>query len=311
MICCAISSVIHAQRSDVACAVHPGLPPNYDEPSSWSSEFPYFSKSDEPVAEDGNDCPADTSPWCSDQPGVPVDDYLDGQIVTEAVRRLGVLVNRSGGLHRNRASSSTTTDFHHHSNPLGRPVFMAVGLHRPHMDWVTPPSFLAKQPPPAQIPLAVHRSFNQTPWAFYNCTELTGRARLRALGACIRPNPPLDDLLARTIRRQCALTATTGCDSTGSAVPCNNIIHLLFIDSGCGHVDFASVEFMDHQVGRLLRALEDFGLRNNTVVIFHGDHVRRALSIFILFCVKGKRMDGLDQQQRHVVAVIYPLRSKV
>ena len=51
---------------------------------------------------------------------------------------------------------------------------------------------------------------------------------------------------------------------------------------------------MDHQVGRLLRALEDFGLRNNTVVIFHGDHVRRALSIFILFCVKGKRMDGLD-----------------
>jgi hypothetical protein len=43
-----------------------------------------------------------------------VDDYLDGQIVTEAVRRLGVLVNRSGGLHRNRASSSTTTDFHHH-----------------------------------------------------------------------------------------------------------------------------------------------------------------------------------------------------
>ena len=35
---------------------------------------------------------------------------------------------------------------------------------------------------------------------------------------------------------------------------------------------FASVEFMDAQVGRLLRALEQLGLRNSTAVVFHGDH---------------------------------------
>ena len=71
------------------------------------------------------------------------------------------------------------------------------------MDWVVPPSVLAKQPPPAQIPLAAHQAFNQTAWSFYNCTELTGRARLQARGARIEPSQPLDGGLARTIRRQC------------------------------------------------------------------------------------------------------------
>lgn len=117
---------------------------------------------------------------------------------------------------------------------------MAVGLHRPHMDWVTPPSFLARQPPAAEIKLAQHQVFPNTTtgWAFYNCTELTGRARLTKLGAHIEPEQPFPATLAQTIRRQY----------------------------------YGAVEYMDSQVGRLLNALGELGLEGSTAVVFHGDH---------------------------------------
>ena len=115
---------------------------------------------------------------------------------------------------------------------------MAVGLHRPHMDWVVPPSFLALQPPASSIKLAEHTRFsNATPgWAFYNCTELTGRPRLK--GSRIEPELPLPTVLAQDIRRNY----------------------------------FAAVEYMDSQVGRLLEGLERLQLAASTAVVLHGDH---------------------------------------
>ena len=35
---------------------------------------------------------------------------------------------------------------------------------------------------------------------------------------------------------------------------------------------YATVSFMDHQVGRVLAAVEEKGLADNTVVMFIGDH---------------------------------------
>src|SRR6185369_10018502 len=35
---------------------------------------------------------------------------------------------------------------------------------------------------------------------------------------------------------------------------------------------WASVSFLDEQVGRVLAALDEFGLRDNTIVVFWGDH---------------------------------------
>ena len=35
---------------------------------------------------------------------------------------------------------------------------------------------------------------------------------------------------------------------------------------------YAAISFMDHQVGRVLGAIEEAGLADNTVVMFVGDH---------------------------------------
>ena len=35
---------------------------------------------------------------------------------------------------------------------------------------------------------------------------------------------------------------------------------------------YAAISFMDHQVGRVLSAIEEAGLADNTVVMFVGDH---------------------------------------
>ena len=224
-------------------AFHPNLPPKYDEPLSWSSSaeggFPYVTAFND-TGDRG--CPNGTSPWCSmiDHKGaeIPPNEYADGQLVTEALRQMDILVTRDA------AASATAGDpvaaLAPFANPLSRAFFMAVGLHRPHMDWVVPPSALAKQPPAAEIKLAQHPVVpNDTVasrWAFYNCTELTGRPRLAEQGARITADGALDTRLAQTIRREY----------------------------------YAAVEYMDSQVGRLLDGLDDLKLTDSTVVVFHG-----------------------------------------
>ena len=168
---------------------------------------------------------------------VEPNDYADGQLVTEALRQLSVLSDRYWSSTANPGVGASLSPF---ANPLARPYFMAVGLHRPHMDWVVPPSMLARQPPAGQIELAQHPLVpNDTlasRWAFYNCTELTQRARLKAAGAHIEPDQALPTAVAQTIRRQY----------------------------------YAAVEYMDSQVGRLLDGLDALHLTNSTLVVFHG-----------------------------------------
>ena len=209
---------------------HPGLPANYDEPLSWSPDFPYVAEPSS--AESCGNGTHGQSPFCSEGPRVGDDGYVDGLLVSEAVRQLGVIAARYTPRGTRRAAPG--------ANPLTRAFFMAVGLHRPHMDWVTPPDYLARQPPAAAIKLARHPVFPNatTGWAAYNCTELTGRPALAELGAHIEPGAPLPAALAQTIRRHY----------------------------------YAAVEYMDSQVGRLLNALGELGLEGSTAVVFHGDH---------------------------------------
>lgn len=225
-------------------AFHPNLPPKYDEPLSWSSPaeggFPYVTAFND-TGDGGYKCPNGTSPWCSmiDDKGaeIPPNEYADGQLVSEALRQMHILVARDGVTTAEEPAGAAPAPF---ANPLGRAFFMAVGLHRPHMDWIVPPSALAKQPPAAEIKLAQHPVVpNDTVasrWAFYNCTELTGRPRLADQGARITANGALDTRLAQAIRREY----------------------------------YAAVEYMDSQVGRLLDGLDDLKLSNSTVVVFHG-----------------------------------------
>ena len=169
---------------------HPNLPPNYDEPKSWTQPehggFAYFTANNN-TGDRG--CAHGLTPWCSEAAGVAADDYADGQLVTEALRQLRV--------HAQAAERKSSPPQQKYANPLARAFFMAVGLHRPHMDWIVPPSFLAEQPPASEIQLAQHPVLPDSgteataaaaAWAFYNCTELTGRARLARMGAHIEPD---------------------------------------------------------------------------------------------------------------------------
>lgn len=175
---------------------------------------------------------------------VPPNDYADGQLVTEALRQLRVLSERNGP-----ADETPPSPF---ANPLHRPFLMAVGLHRPHMDWVVPPSVLSQQPPVDQIELAKHQTVPKdtlaSRWAFYNCTELTTRSRLAMVGAHIEPDHALATPVAQEIRRHY----------------------------------YAAVEYMDSQVGRLLDGLDALSLTNNTVVVFHGAKLARPTQFFAL-----------------------------
>ena len=226
-------------------AFHPKLPPKYDEPLSWSSPaeggFAYVTAFND-TGDGGYKCPNGTSPWCSmiDDKGaeIPPNEYADGQLVTEALRQMRILVTRDGPTAA--TAEEPPAALASFANPLSRAFFMAVGLHRPHMDWVVPPSVLAEQPPAAEIKLAQHPVVpNDTVasrWGFYNCTELTGRPRLAEQGARITADGALDTRLAQTIRREY----------------------------------YAAVEYMDSQVGRLLDGLDDLMLTDSTVVVFHG-----------------------------------------
>ena len=219
---------------------HPGLPPSYDEPHSWTQPeaggFPYFTANND-TGDFG--CGGGLSPWCSEAVGVAPDEYTDGQLVGEAMRQLRIIAARD---------AATPPPSQPYANPLSRPFFMAVGLHRPHMDWIVPPEFLAKQPPPSEIALARHPVVPEetaaAAWAFYNCTELTGRARLAKVGAHIEATAALPTALAQNVRRQY----------------------------------YSAVEYMDSQVGRVLGALDELKLTDSTVTVFHGDHGTRPAS---------------------------------
>merc|ERR1719253_924539 len=45
-----------------------------------------------------------------------------------------------------------------------------------------------------------------------------------------------------------------------------------YVINNMRHAYYASVSWMDHQVGRVLDELEALGLKDNTIVVMHGDH---------------------------------------
>ena len=127
---------------------------------------------------------------------------------------------------------------------LNRSFFVAVGLRRPHLAWRHPARFYDLYRGKA-LAVAKHMTIgeNVTQLAFerngemgqtyiYNGNESLGRWRESPRG------PPLPDALQRELRR--------------------------------GY--YASVSFMDYEVGRILDAVEALQLDGETAVIFHADH---------------------------------------
>lgn len=113
-----------------------------------------------------------------------------------------------------------------------RPFFLAVGYFKPHLPFVAPKRYFDLYPP-EQIALAPN------PDPPRNCPPiaLTNWGELRAYKD-IPAEGPLSDEMARDLIR----------------------------------AYYASVSYIDAQVGRLMATLEECGLKDNTVVILWGDH---------------------------------------
>jgi iduronate 2-sulfatase len=113
------------------------------------------------------------------------------------------------------------------------PFFVAVGFRKPHLPFLAPPAYFDKYDRYA-IPEATNlsRALNAPHFQFYDSPAL------RSSYSQIPASGPFDEELRRNLKR--------------------------------GY--YAATSFVDTQVGRVLAALDEAGLSQNTLVIFWGDH---------------------------------------
>ncbi len=118
------------------------------------------------------------------------------------------------------------------------PFFLAMGFIRPHLAWVAPKKYWDMHDPSKLPVVSDQRITPNTPaYALHNNSELTHYVDLKDL-----PRPWEDrDVSAEKAR------------------------HLM-------HAYYACVSYVDAQIGRLLNALEEEGLADNTIVVLWSDH---------------------------------------
>ena len=91
---------------------HPGLPPNYDEPRSWTQEMPYLPFTDEGCknvkAIGGHTCP---------DPSTPDTEYFDYKVTNNSIKAMAT------------------------AQGLGKKFFVVCGYRRPHIPWHMPKRF--------------------------------------------------------------------------------------------------------------------------------------------------------------------------
>jgi iduronate 2-sulfatase len=192
---------------------------NHDDPASWSIR-PWHSARDDspapsPAASAGgstfkDESDPDTPDHSNDAPyevrDVADEQLIDGQIASRAVAALRQL--------------------------KGRPFFLAVGFHRPHLPFVAPRKY----------------------WDWYRPQDIKLAAN---------PFVP-EDAPAFASNDSAELRRYKGIPKEGP-IPDKDALNLV-------HGYYACVSYVDAQIGRLLKELERLSLRSNTVVILWGDH---------------------------------------
>jgi len=113
-----------------------------------------------------------------------------------------------------------------------RPFFLAMGYQLPHLNWVAPKRYWDLYDP-AKIPLADHNNGPSNGAAMGLHASFELRTR-----AGIPKSGPIDDKMAKTLK----------------------------------HAYLASVSYVDAQLGMLIEALDETGLRDNTIIIIWSDH---------------------------------------
>jgi len=114
-----------------------------------------------------------------------------------------------------------------------KPFFMAVGLTKPHLPFIAPKKY-----------------WDMYPESSIKLSELPERPKNSS---------------KYTVRFGGELSAYTGMPKLFKDIPDSTAIKLR-------HGYFASVSYIDAQIGNLLNKLEELGLRENTIVVLWGDH---------------------------------------
>ena len=113
-----------------------------------------------------------------------------------------------------------------------KPFFLGVGMKKPHLDWLAPKKYWDLYDP-SKIKLTNQKSGPTDGAAMGLHPSFELRARYG-----IPKKGPIDDELGRTLK----------------------------------HAYLASISYIDAQIGKVIKAVDDAGLRDNTIIIVWSDH---------------------------------------
>jgi len=116
-------------------------------------------------------------------------------------------------------------------NP-GKPFFLALGMHKPHLNWVAPKKY----------------------WDMYNPEDIQVAANT---------NAP-EGYASIGLHASFELRVHSGIPKAGDFDP--------KLERTLKHAYLACVSYIDAQLGRMISALEDAGVRENTIIVLWGDH---------------------------------------
>lgn len=113
-----------------------------------------------------------------------------------------------------------------------KPFFLALGFHKPHLNWIAPKRYWDLYDP-AKIPLTAQTNgpMGGAAMGLHASFELRTREGIPKTG-------PIDPEMARTLM----------------------------------HAYLACVSYVDAQIGRMIAALDEAGIRDNTIIVVWGDH---------------------------------------
>ncbi|WP_368662272.1 sulfatase-like hydrolase/transferase [Zobellia laminariae] len=109
---------------------------------------------------------------------------------------------------------------------------MGLGFHKPHLNWVAPKKY----------------------WDLYNETEIPMAS----------DSIPPKEGAAMGLHPSFELRVRSGIPKTGKLPP--------ELSRTLKHAYLACISYVDEQIGRTIKALEDAGIRDNTIIIVWSDH---------------------------------------
>ena len=182
---------------------------------------------------------------------VKEEQLLDGRLAAHVVQ---LLANIS------RAQNETAE-----AGGTKQPFFVGAGFHRPHVPWRVPEKYFELYPletvdlaphvyPPKNVPLI----------ALQNVMGGWSRCQKPAAPGGLLGTGPFTDL--------CNMCRAANFSQYSPMFPFENRTYPAHISKLVRQAYWAAISYTDAQIGKVLRALKDYGLEQDTVVALWGDH---------------------------------------